>query len=226
MILDKRLKIIVVLILITSTSFSQSTYVAGVFPTIDHSADINNKWGYGLYYFMAIPLINVSKPDLSKDANTLLFYSEQSLTYKVNDCFSLTGSYVYQRANTFSSAYVNENRFYAQGTYKHSFKSLNLKHRLRFDGRFIQNRMTNETPFTHRLRYLIGMEIPIKSEKNNLYFTMYEEAFFNTFSKASVVYGENWAYAALGIKLNERNKLETGLLYITWNTGANSWFNQ
>jgi len=26
--------------------------------------------------------------------------------------------------------------------------------------------------------------------------------------------------------LNEKNKIEAGLLYITWNTGVNAWFNQ
>jgi hypothetical protein len=97
---------------------------------------------------------------------------------------------------------------------------------LRFDNRFVHNRTTGETPFTHRLRYLIGLDFPIKSKKNNLFFTAYEEAFFNTFKNAGAVYGENWAYAAIGIKLNDKNKIETGPLYITWNTGGTNWFHQ
>lgn len=55
---------------------------------------------------------------------------------------------------------------------------------------------------------------------------MYEEVFFNTISGANPVYEENWAYAAIGIKINEKNKIETGLLYITWNIGKTNWFNQ
>ena len=50
--------------------------------------------------------------------------------------------------------------------------------------------------------------------------------FFNTVSGANPVYEENWAYAALGIKLNEKNKIEPGILYITWNIGKTNWFNQ
>ncbi len=102
-------------------------------------------------------------------------------------------------------------------------KSIAFKHRLRFDNRFIQNDITGKTPYTNRLRYLIGVSIPIKDK---LYFTAYEEAFFNTYKGATAIYAENWAYAALGIKLNEKNKIETGLLYITWNTGVDTWFNQ
>jgi hypothetical protein len=205
---------------------SQSLHYGGAFPTLDHSGDLNAKLGYGLYYFAAFPVINFDRPNVNKDASFLLFYSEQSLSFKAGRRLSFTGAYVYQRANAVYDNYVNENRFYVQAKYRHSIKKLNLSHRLRFDGRFIQNRITNETPFTHRARYLIGLDFPIKSKKENLYFTAYEELFFNTVSGTKPVYGENWAYAALGIKLNERNKMEPGILYITWNVGKANWFNQ
>lgn len=217
------------LILFVITLFSelkidaQSINVGGAFPTIDHSGTISNKLEYSLYYFAAFPLVNFTKPDVSMDSYFHLFYSEQALSYNVNKRFSLTGSYVYQRENVVYDNYVNENRFYVQSKYKHSINQLNLTHRLRFDGRFVHNRFTNETPFTHRLRYLFGMDAPINEK---FYFTCYEEAFFNTFENAAAVYGENWAYAALGQKLNERNKIEAGILYVTWNIGKQSWFNQ
>ena len=50
--------------------------------------------------------------------------------------------------------------------------------------------------------------------------------FFNTFKNAGAIYGENWAYTALGKRLNENNKIEAGILYVTWNIGNNNWFNQ
>lgn len=215
--------ILCILFFFSITVKSQSLYFGGAFPTIDHSGDITNKFGYGLYYFGAFPLINFKKPNISKDASFLLFYSEQSLSYKLTDKLSLTGSYVYQRENAVYNNYVNENRFYAQIKYKHSIKNIHLTHRLRFDGRFIHNRFTNETPFTHRARYLIGIDAPINEK---FYFTAYEEAFFNTFKNAGAIYGENWAYVALGKELNEKNKIEAGILYITWNIGKQSWLNQ
>lgn len=215
--------LLVILIMPTLAIKAQSSYVAGVFPTIDHSGTISNKLDYGLYYFAAFPLVNLQKADVSKNAYFNLLYFEQSLSYKLTDKFSITGSYVYQRANVVYDNYVNENRFYIQAKYKHSIKKVNLTHRLRFDGRFIHNRYTDITPFTHRVRDLIGMDVPINDK---LYFTAYEEAFFNTFKNAGAVYCENWAYAALGKKLNARNKIEIGILYITWNTAPQSWYNQ
>ena len=216
-------KFVIVFFFASVITKSQSLYYGGAFPTIDHSGDISNKFGYGLYYFGAFPLVNFNKPNISKDANFLLFYSEQSLSYKLTDKFTLTGSYVFQRSNAVYNNYVNENRFYVQAKYKHAIKNIKLTHRLRFDGRFIQNRAINETPFTNRVRYLIGIEIPINDK---LYFTAYEEAFFNTFKNASVIYSENWANASIGGKINSNNRIEVGLLYITWNTDVGSWFNQ
>jgi len=202
---------------------SQNTNVGGVFATIDHSGSLTSKLEYSLYYFAAFPLVNLKNPNVSKDPYLSLFYLEQALTHKLTDKFSLTGSYVYQRENVVYDNYVKENRFYIQAKFKHVIKKVNLTHRLRFDGRFIHNRVSNETPFTHRVRYLIGMDTPINEK---LYFTAYEEAFFNTFRTPGAVFGENWAYVALGKKLNKRNKIELGILYITWNVGNKNWFNQ
>lgn len=189
--MKKIYKLLVVnLIVFTHSMFPQSSHVAGVFPTIDHAGKLTDKMEYSLYYFAAFPLINLQKPEVSMDAYFNLFYSEQALTYSATSKLSFTGSYVYQRANAVYDTYVNENRFYVQAKYKHSVGNLNLTHRVRFDGRFIHNRYTNETPFTHRARYLIGFDTPINEK---LYFTAYEEVFFNTFKNASAVYGENWA---------------------------------
>ena len=202
---------------------AQSVNVGGIFPTVDLSGSLNAKLDYGLYYFAAVPLVNFEHPNFSKDANFNLFYSEQSLSYKLNSNLSFTGSYVFQRSNVLSDNYTNENRFYLQSKYKQNFKSFELSHRLRFDGRFIQDRITKSAPFTHRVRYQLGVSKPITE---NLYFTAYEEAFFNTYKNADVVFGENWSYAAIGKNLNENNKLEAGVLFVTWNTGPKSWFNQ
>lgn len=205
---------------------AQSTFVSGLFPTIDHAGTVTKKMDYSFYYFGAFPLLNFNSPSIKENSKVLLLYSEQALTYNLNKRISITGSYVFQRENTSEENYTNENRIYVQSTYKHSLKDVNFKHRLRFDNRFIQNKETEKTPFTHRLRYLIGIDFPLRSKKSNLYFSLYEEAFFNTFKSAGSVFGENWAYAALGIKLNKNSKLEAGPLYITWNTGANNWFHQ
>lgn len=225
--ISKRFFLIIIgcLFLINHLS-GQSVQVAGIFPTIDHSGKINDKWNYSFYYFGAFPLAEIKATEPRSQDKFLLFYSEQALTFSLSSRLSFTGSYVYQRENVLQNNYVNENRIHLQATFKHQLNTVNFKHRLRMDNRFIENRITGKSAYTHRLRYLFGIDFPIKSKKNNLYFVGYEEAFFNTFSKASVFYGENWAYAALGISVNTKNKVEAGPLYITWNVGGSNWFHQ
>ena len=120
---------LIVLVCIVSSSFNSSAQninVAGAFPTIDHSGTLSDKLDYSLYYFGAFPLVNLSKSVVSKDSYFHLLYLEHALSYKVNGKFSLTGSYVYQRANVVYDNYVNENRFYIQAKYKHSIKKSKL----------------------------------------------------------------------------------------------------
>lgn len=205
---------------------AQSQYLGGVFPTIDHAGQLNNKLGYSLYYFGAFPLAGFGKSPTTTAPHFFLFYSEQALTYSSDQSLSFTGSYVYQRANVLRDNFVNENRFYIQAKYKQVFKQVNLAHRLRVDGRFVQNRVTGKAPFTHRLRYLLGGDFALSQKSANTYFAFYEELFFNSVRGASPVYEENWAYAALGKKLNAVNKIELGLLYITWSIGKPFWLHQ
>lgn len=215
-----------VMISTLSEIHAQSTYALGIFPTIDHSGTLSKKIDYSLYYFAAFPLFNFNNSKIEEDSYMLLFYAEQALSYNVTSNLSFTASYLYQRERIAEDAYVNENRIHVQSTYKHALHAVNLKHRLRFDIRFITNPAIGETQYKDRLRYLIGITVPIRSRNNNVYFTAYEEAFFNTFKGAEKIYAENWAYAAIGVKLNSKNSVETGPLYITWNTGGNNWFNQ
>jgi hypothetical protein len=149
-------------------------------------------------------------------ANFFVFYSEQALTYKLNYHLSFTGSYVYERQHPVESNYRNENRFYLQSTYKYYLGKTSLKHRLRFDGRFIENRTTGQTPFTSRVRYLIGLSTPLQKTKDNLYFTAYNEFFFNTYKASNTIYSENWAFAGIGIKTAKEGNFELGPLYIFW----------
>lgn len=205
---------------------AQNMDVGGVFPTLDHSGVITDKLNYSLYYFGAFPLFNFSTTKLDDTPYMLLFYSEQALSYNINNKLSLTASYVYQREKTGIDSYVNENRAYFQLTYKYAVNQLKFKHRLRFDNRFISDPHNHTNTYKNRLRYLFGIELPISSDSNNWYFTAYEEAFFNTFKDANKIYGENWAYAAIGKQLSTNHKIEAGPLYITWNVGNNNWFNQ
>ena len=84
---------------------------------------------------------------------------------------------------------VNEHRFFQQYTSKQTVGKLNLSHRYRFEQRFV------ESDFKMRLRYFLGLKIPIKiKEKNNYYLSAYNEIFINT---KSTLYDRNRLYGGV-----------------------------
>jgi len=209
------------LLLMPCAAIAQSSNHFGVFPTIDHSGTLSKRFDYSLYYFGALNLIN-EKIDGAADLPTFFaFYSEQALTYKLNPAISFTGSYVYERQRPLEDGYRNENRFYVQTTWKYKVNNSGLKHRLRFDGRYIENRTTGKSPFSSRLRYLTGITAPLQ-KSGRLYVNAYNEFFFSTDKRPAAVYTENWAYAGIGIQTPKAGNFELGPLYIFWVNNRNN----
>lgn len=211
----KSLLALIFLVHLATSASAQSSGSVGLFPTIDHSGTISNKWAYSLYYFVAADLYHSRTADGTRSqAGISALYAENTIHYQLSPSFALTSSYVYERQQPFTDRYRNEHRYYVQGTYVHHSGSTTFKHRLRYDGRFIQNRLTDTWPYTSRVRYLFGVKMPLGN--SHAYFSAYNELFFNTFKNASVVYAENWASAALGFKTGKNSSIEAGPLYIFW----------
>lgn len=207
-----------------NTAHSQNINYFGLFPTLDLGGKISDKWGYNVYLFDAIKPYNSTTNQAEDKNRSLYIYGEAGLSYNITDKLSITAAYVHERQNPFSSNYRVENRLFQQLTLKLPFGKTELKQRLRFDERFVQNRTTGETPFTHRLRYLIGIKHPLT---NKMYVTAYSEAFFNTTQGKSFKFDENWSALQLGFKVNDKNSIEAGLLFVGWiNNSKNDWLNQ
>ncbi len=197
--------------------YAQNSTNFGVFPTIDHSGILSKKLSYSLYYFGALNILNQKINNVKQEPNLLLLYSEQALHYAVNSNLTTSASYVREILNPLHPNFRTENRFYVQTTLKHSNTKTEFKHRLRYDGRFIKDRITPKASFTHRLRYLFGIKKTINSQT---YFTAYNEFFFNTYKSSKFVYAENWAAFAIGKSISKNNKIEVGPLYIFWVNNA------
>jgi len=201
-------------------ALAQNTTIAGLFPTIDHSGELSNRFSYNSYLFGAI------KPYSSTEgsARTLYLYAENGLSYKITDKLSFTNSYVYERQQPFENNARNEHRLFQQLTLKLPVKKFSLKQRLRFDERFIQNSQNNSFDFSHRLRYLLGGTYEFNDTG---YLMTYMEFFFNTTKGAKFKYNENWSALQIGYNINKNNAIEFGYLFVGWiNDSQNNWFNQ
>lgn len=216
MFMKKIYKLVFVFLISIQFLNAQESQSFGLFPTIDHSGTITDKLDYSFYYFGAFNVLNSSINNTKEPSNFFAFYGEQALTYNVNSNLSFTGSYVYERQHPTQDNYRNENRFYLQTSYKYNLNRTNIKHRLRYDGRFIEDRLTDKSPYSSRLRYQIGFKTPLKKDNDKIYLTAYNEFFFNLDKSATTIYAENWAYTGIGFNLDKNNSIETGPLYIFW----------
>lgn len=224
----KILKLIAFLLILSTTItpvlLAQNIRYVGIFPTLDASGVLSEKLGYNVYLFGAVKPYESTEKALRDPARLFIGYGEAGISYPLLSNITASLSYVYERQNVFESNYRNENRGFAQLTWSKAYKKVKPKLRVRYDARFVQNRVTGETPFTNRLRFLGGLSYPLSK---HLYFTGYSEFFFNTTSRASADYEENWSAIQLGRKLNTNHAVEFGYLYVGWKLNPqNEWIHQ
>ena len=99
---------------------------------------------------------------------------------------------------------VSGHRIFQQFTSKQKIGIVSLNHRYRFEQRFVQS------DFKMRLRYFLGLNIPLtKKENNKLYFSAYNEIFLNT---EPAVFDRNRLYGGIGYRINKNVRLEAGYM--------------
>jgi hypothetical protein len=92
-----------------------------------------------------------------------------------------------------------------------------LNHRYRFEQRFV------ESDFKMRLRYFLGLNIPItKKENSNLYFSTYNEIFLNI---ESAVFDRNRVYGGIGSHINKNIRIEAGYMNQFFKRSSRDQFN-
>ncbi len=206
--------IVLVLCLGIGKTFAQNHHIYGLFPTYNADLKLSSRWTTSVYSFLALNPKNQSTEGIEYPRQTNAFYIELDAIYGLNEEWSLAGSYTFERASPLTENYRNENRLWLQVQHYKKLSKFNLKNRIRYDFRFIQNRLTGNTDYNPRLRYLLGVDFPLNS--NSLYFAAYNEFFFDTYKNRVAAYAENWVFIGIGFDLSKNTKLETGLLNINW----------
>lgn len=193
----------------------QNKHAIGFFPTIDHSGNFTNKWSYNSYNFAA--------NNIKSSYSTFLYvYTENGLHYQLHPKLTLSNSFVYERQEPFNPQNRNEYRLFQQLTLKNQWGKVGLKNRFRIDERWVENTINKRYQFSTRLRYLIGYQYDLNPKK---YITAYTEAFFATNNQFK--FNENWSAVQIGHRLNAKNSIEIGYLFVSWiYNNNNQWFNQ
>jgi hypothetical protein len=106
----------------------------------------------------------------------------------------------------FENNAISEHRIFEQFILKNKVWEFNFEHRYRLEQRFVQNNATGISNTLHRARYRIQMTLPLT---DIFFLNFYDEIFINLQNNA---FGQNRAYAALGVHVTENLSMQVGYL--------------
>lgn len=153
------------------------------------------------------------------------------INYAVTDKVLATLGYAFTKSypyGDFPSEFTTpEHRIWQQLLLPQAVGRVALKHRLRFEQRWVGVKVADEAgkgrldrySYRNRFRYFLSGVIPLRkdSEGNNRYYlALYNEFMINFGSEVqNNVFDQNRAYGALGIRVGELGNLELGYLQQT-----------
>lgn len=114
---------------------------------------------------------------------------------------------------------VQEHRIFQQFITRQAFGRFRLQHRYRFEQRFIEDN------FSMRLRYFLGLNIPINNKdmvEKTWYVSTYNEIFLNM---ENPIFDRNRLYGGLGYGLNKNTRFEIGYMNQIFSVGGRDQLN-
>ncbi len=197
---------------------AQNLTFFGTLPAINLSGSISEKFDYNFFGSTTIDAFNKEIDGIYYPSTDLQLYIQPSLIYKFKKQLNFSFSYTYQRNNPFRTIFVNEHRLWQQAMFTKNLKLGKLTNRIRFEERFIENKVIGNYPLSTRLRYQIGFTMPLKKngkETNLYYLNTSNEFYFSLSGQKNALFSENWAYFGLGVNLSAKSKFEMGYLFQT-----------
>lgn len=195
--------VLFIIILVNLKSFSQNSPLGSWYMYFGNAKIENTKWN--LNYD-----IQNRNHEFITDLNQMLLRG--SIQYQLFDNLTVGSGYAFVHTEQFEkpdNPFV-ENRIFQDVLTQQKIATSVLKHRFRFEQRFIENK-----DFKSRFRYQLGLDVPIyqNTEKNQLlYATMYNEIFMNTdeTSRKKNVFDRNRLYFGAGFKFNQKLGVQIG----------------
>jgi len=147
--------------------------------------------------------------DLPTDLNQLLIRT--ALQYNLNNQITFGAGYGFidtdvQGDNPKS---FKENRLYQEALTQQSVGKVALKHRFRYEQRFIE-----DTDFKTRFRYQLGIDIPLTKRDNqrDFYATFYNEVFINgeKLENTDNLFDRNRLFFGAGYKIKNNLNIQLG----------------
>lgn len=156
------------------------------------------------------------------NANWNQWMLRPGVNYQANRNVQLSAAYSYFNTHPggldWETGATPEHRLQEQLTIRQPLGKAGLRHRLRFDHRFLGSGFTEANDRTwnlqHRVRYMLRGDIPIKrgaDEKPAVFLSLYDELFLRYGYAGVSAFEQNRIYAGLGFRPGHATTIETGV---------------
>ena len=187
---------------LTANLYAQNTETGNWFLYFGNQK-INNRWNWQNE-------VQYRNYNFAGDLEQLLLRTGIGYNLSENNNNLLLGyAYVHSEpyvAGTAEKLNTNEHRIFQQFITKQQFGRVSIKHRYRFEQRFV------EQDFKMRARYFLSLNVPINKkemEKNAIYASAYNEIFINTDLN---YFDRDRIYGGVGYCFNKNFKVEAGIM--------------
>ncbi|SCX85097.1 DUF2490 domain-containing protein [Nitrosospira sp. Nsp13] len=213
---DMKLLLIFVIFIFSNCSYADNTHQFYEFRTqISLTKQVFDRWDLNVFTSQNANLVDKTYGGEHAPTNIQnYFLVGPTYKYSSNLNFVFLG-YIYQKTNPLFDNFVNENRLFQQVVYSSDFGFGRVTHRVRFEQRFIHDKAPEQKFLGTRLRYQLGLLVPLQGEELNngeFYLNTYNEFYFITSGVSGAIYNENWAYAGIGYQTAKYGRFEVGPL--------------
>lgn len=108
---------------------------------------------------------------------------------------------------------ITEHRITTQAVVRNKISNVLIKHRYRFEQRYIGS--TN-TQSRQRLRYRLILDIPLKGkviDNRSFFLSLFNETFINVGNRVeNHIFDQNWVYGGLGYKIDGSSSIKIGYM--------------
>lgn len=143
------------------------------------------------------------------DHNQTLIRVGGQYQIKPNLTATLGYGYIYSELKGAPNNPFNEHRIFQDLVWTHNLQSTRIRHRLRLEERFIEDR-----DVYGRARYCLFADIPLSEKKfaaGGTYIALYEEVFINAFQPEPLkTFDRNRLYAGVGYKVKDNLGIQVG----------------
>jgi Protein of unknown function (DUF2490) len=209
------MKFLLFFLLIPAVSWSKSFETKGALTFINLTGKISTYSSLTFYHYDVYNFQSAHFEGKKYRPGLIQSYFQGAYNYQYLPRVIFTLGYIFQRNEPLRDSFQNESRIFQQVVLGVQHRSFTSSHRFRLEERFTDNRKEDAWEFRTRLRYQIGVKVPLRGitlDAGEYFLNVYNEFYFSTTGQRNALWSDNWTYFGVGFQTKTMGSFEAGPL--------------